>query len=82
MNFVDLHTHSTSSDGTCTPEEVVALACREGLGAIALTDHDTVDGIAQAKSAAGSLGLELIPGMELSCIYLVILHDTHIIPHS
>lgn len=69
MNFVDLHTHSTSSDGTFTPEEVVALACREGLGAIALTDHDTTAGIARAKKAAEHSAVELIPGMELSCVY-------------
>lgn len=69
MNFVDLHTHSTASDGTLTPEEVVARASFLGLKAIALTDHDTVDGIARAKQAARSFSLELIPGMELSCIY-------------
>ncbi|MCI9046476.1 MAG: PHP domain-containing protein [Hungatella sp.] len=69
MNFVDLHTHSTASDGTLTPKEVVDRASSLGLRAIALTDHDTVDGIAQAKLAAAGSLLELIPGMELSCIY-------------
>ena len=52
MNFVDLHTHSTASDGTLTPKDVVLRASSLGLSAIALTDHDTVDGIAQAKKAA------------------------------
>ncbi|MCI9147709.1 MAG: PHP domain-containing protein [Hungatella sp.] len=69
MNFVDLHTHSTASDGTLTPKDVVLRASSLGLSAIALTDHDTVDGIAQAKKAASDCGMELIPGMELSCIY-------------
>lgn len=69
MNFVDLHTHSTASDGTLTPKELVTRASSIGLLAIALTDHDTVDGIAQAKEAACNSSLELIPGMELSCIY-------------
>lgn len=69
MNFVDLHTHSTASDGTLTPEELVALAVSKDLKAIALTDHDTVDGIARARAAASASGLELIPGMELSCVY-------------
>ena len=69
MNFVDLHTHSSASDGTLSPEELIALAVSKNLKAIALTDHDTVDGIPRAKAAAAALGLELIPGMELSCIY-------------
>lgn len=69
MNFVDLHTHSTASDGTLTPEEVVSQAFSLGLKAIALTDHDTIDGIGRAKKAAAACSLELICGMELSCIY-------------
>ena len=69
MNFVDLHTHSTASDGTLAPEEVVARASHLGLRAIALTVHDSTEGIARSKSAATPLSLELIPGMELSCIY-------------
>lgn len=68
MNFVDLHTHSTASDGTLTPEELVALAVSKDLKAIALTDHDTIDGISRAKKAAAASGMELIPGMELSCV--------------
>ena len=69
MNFVDLHTHSTASDGTLTPEELVNLAVSKDLKAIALTDHDTIDGIFRGKKAAADSGLELIPGMELSCVY-------------
>ncbi len=45
MGFVDLHVHSTASDGSCPPEAVISLAVQAGLDAIALTDHDTVDGI-------------------------------------
>ena len=48
MDYVDLHVHSNASDGTCTPTEVVGLAARAGLKAIALTDHDTTAGIPEA----------------------------------
>ena len=64
--LVDLHTHSTASDGTCTPAEVVRLAHEAGLAAVALTDHDTVDGLAEARAAAASLPLEFVPGIELA----------------
>lgn len=63
---VDLHLHSTKSDGTSTPEEVVGAAVSAGLSAIALTDHDNLDGITAARAAAGSAGLGFIPGTELS----------------
>ena len=63
---VDLHLHSTKSDGTSTPEQVVSAAAAAGLSAIALTDHDNLDGIAAAREAAGSAGLGFIPGTELS----------------
>lgn len=68
-SIVDLHTHSTESDGTFTPEELMQEAARVGLSAIALTDHDTVNGIAKARPVADSLGIELIPGVELSTTY-------------
>lgn len=63
---VDLHLHSTASDGTLPPEEVVRAAHRAGLSALALTDHDTVEGVAVAGVAAAALGLDLVPGVELS----------------
>jgi predicted metal-dependent phosphoesterase TrpH len=63
----DLHTHSTASDGTLPPREVVALAAERGLGGIALTDHDTVDGLAEAQGMAQALGIRCIAGVELSC---------------
>jgi 3',5'-nucleoside bisphosphate phosphatase len=62
----DLHSHSTASDGTCTPAEVMRAARATGLDVIALTDHDTVAGHARAREALPS-GLTLLPGMELSC---------------
>ena len=67
MSQVDLHIHSTASDGRLSPEEVVAKSVEHGLTTIALTDHDTVDGIVPALEAAKAfLGLRVIPGVELS----------------
>ena len=63
---IDLHVHSTASDGTFTPTELVAEAKRCGLSAFALTDHDIVDGISEALAAGEASGLEVIPGVELS----------------
>ncbi len=68
MGFVDLHVHSNASDGTLSPSEVVALALSKGLGAIALTDHDTVDGLEEAIKAARGTSLTLVPGIEMSCV--------------
>ena len=61
----DLHTHTTHSDGTLTPADLVREAVARGLGAIAVTDHDTVAGIAGATAAAGD-EIEVVPGVELS----------------
>lgn len=69
MGFIDLHCHSNASDGTLTPSQVVALAARENLSAIALTDHDTTAGIKEAAKTANQLEIELIPGIEFSCVY-------------
>lgn len=66
--FVDLHAHSTASDGSRAPGDVVREAKRIGLAAIALTDHDTVAGIAEATAAAEELGLRVVPGVELSAV--------------
>lgn len=63
---VDLHVHSSASDGTDAPDVVVAKAAAIGLKAIALTDHDTLSGIPAARRAAADLAIELIPGVELS----------------
>lgn len=64
---VDLHTHSTASDGEHAPAELVRLALERNLDVIALTDHDTCDGIAAAIAAARDTSLTVIPGVELSC---------------
>lgn len=66
---IDLHVHSTASDGTFTPTELVTEAKRCGLSAFALTDHDTVDGISEALAAGEASGFEVIPGVELSTEY-------------
>ena len=60
---LDLHTHSTASDGQYTPTELVQRAKEAGLSYYALTDHDTIDGIAEAKTAALSLDVSFIPGI-------------------
>ncbi len=62
----DFHCHSTFSDGALAPEEVVRRAAALGVRHLALTDHDTVDGIAKAAAHACELGIELIPGVEIS----------------
>lgn len=66
-NPVDLHCHSTASDGTLSPSEVVKLAASQGLSGLALTDHDTSDGLAEAAAEAQRQGIDFIPGIELSC---------------
>lgn len=63
--MIDLHTHSTASDGTLTPTELIEQASKIGLSAIALTDHDTLDGLDEAASAAERLGITFIAGIEL-----------------
>jgi predicted metal-dependent phosphoesterase TrpH len=81
--YVDLHMHSTASDGSVAPADVVAAAQRAGLAAIALTDHDSVDGVADAQHAGELLGVRVIAGVELSAIddgeeiHVLGLHLTH-----
>ena len=67
MIKADLHTHSTASDGTLEPEELVARAAQRGFTHLALTDHDSVEGIARAQEEAVRWGIVLIPGVEISC---------------
>ena len=66
MENCDLHTHSTASDGTLTPEQLVTEACRAGITTLALTDHDTTAGLKQAWAVAGKLDIRFIPGIEIS----------------
>ena len=89
MNIIDLHVHSTKSDGTLTPTELVNYAIEKGLSAFALTDHDTTEGIDEAIEAANrhneaikngdieGLPLEVIPGIEFSTEYMG--KDIHIL---
>lgn len=69
MKYIDLHVHSTVSDGTFTPTELVAEAKRCNLSAFALTDHDTVRGFEEAKKASEGSGVAVIPGVEISAAY-------------
>jgi len=62
----DFHVHSNVSDGSLSPREVVRKACDEGLQVIALTDHDTIAGVAEAVEAGKDFGIEVIPGLEIS----------------
>jgi predicted metal-dependent phosphoesterase TrpH len=64
--MIDLHTHTTFSDGSLTPTEVVAEAATMGLTAVAVTDHDTVDGLPEALAAGERLGIEVVPGVEIN----------------
>lgn len=65
MRLIDLHTHTTLSDGTDPPAEVVRRAARLGLAAVAITDHDTADGLPEALAEGRDLDLEVVPGVEL-----------------
>src|SRR5882757_9401534 len=65
-NYVDLHTHSTASDGLYEPAELLRQAKEAGLRVLALTDHDTTDGVAQAALTAQELNIDFIPGIELN----------------
>lgn len=63
---IDLHVHTTASDGTFSPSKVVSLASEKGLYAVAITDHDTVDGVEEAVNASAHFGVEVVPGVEIS----------------
>lgn len=69
MRFADLHTHTTFSDGTTTPQDLIKLASDRGLSCVAISDHDTVDGLAFAEASAQTCGVELVPSLELSSEY-------------
>lgn len=65
--MIDLHIHTTASDGSDSPFDLVCSAAKAGFRAIAITDHDTIDGVFEALCAGKSAGIEVIPGVELSC---------------
>ena len=66
MREIDLHVHTTASDGTFSPGEAVELAALSGLRALAVTDHDNCRGYAEAAEAGRRLGVEIVPGIEIS----------------
>ena len=68
MPGIDLHTHSNHSDGTFTPRELIALAAERGLATVALSDHDTTDGLAEATAAGAELHVEVVPAVEFSTV--------------
>ena len=68
MSRLDLHLHTTHSDGSCTPTEVVNMAHQAGVTALAITDHDIVTGVAEAMAAGQQCGIEIIPGVEISSL--------------
>ncbi|MGA1254194.1 MAG: PHP domain-containing protein, partial [Burkholderiaceae bacterium] len=63
---VDLHMHSSASDGVLSPRDLVARGVANGLEVMALTDHDTLDGLSEAAEAASDLGIRFVPGVEVS----------------
>lgn len=77
MDKIDLHVHTTASDGTMSPRDVTSLAAMLGLKAIAITDHDTTAGIDEAGEAGQLLGVTIIPGIEISTDYLG--RDVHVL---
>ena len=84
MDRIDLHTHSTCSDGSMTPAELVRHAKASGLCAMALSDHDTVSGVDEAMATGREIGVEVIPAIELSAVSAT---ETHILgyfidPHA
>ena len=69
MKKIDLHIHTTASDGSFTPSEIVKMAFDDGLAAIAISDHDTVSGYEEAREAGLKLGIPVVPGIEISTKY-------------
>lgn len=69
MARIDLHSHTTASDGSLAPEELVRLAKQQGVTTLAVTDHDTIAGLARAMAEGEQVGVEVIPGIEISCLY-------------
>lgn len=80
-DLIDLHLHSTFSDGVLTPTELVAEAAARGLRAIALADHDNIDGIPEALAAGARYGVEVVPAVELSVLWEE-LSDLHLLGYA
>lgn len=79
--LVDLHVHSTCSDGFYSPAELLAMAAKKGLVAIALADHDNVDGISAAQQAGAELGIEVLAAVELSTLWYDY-YDMHLLGYD
>lgn len=77
---IDLHVHTTASDGTLSPAQVVERAKEAGISALAVTDHDTMAGVAAAQAAGRALGVEVLPGIEISADYRG--EDTHVLGYG
>jgi hypothetical protein len=77
--MIDLHSHTSASDGQYAPEEHVALAARAGLRVLSVTDHDTVDGLARAIAEGTKLGVRVIPGIEVSIMHNR--REVHVLGH-
>jgi len=69
MNKIDLHTHTTASDGALSPTELVRQAAAVGIGTLGITDHDTTAGLAEAQAEAHTLGVRIVPGVEFGADY-------------
>lgn len=69
MGKADLHTHTTASDGTLPPGELIALAKAKGLNTLSITDHDTIKGYLSVKEKAAGMGIDLIPGVEITALW-------------
>lgn len=69
MGFIDLHIHTTASDGLFTPKEVIHWAYKKNLKAVAITDHDTIDGIEEALKEGKKYNIEVVPGVEINTSY-------------
>lgn len=76
-SFVDLHLHTTASDGMDSPAEIVKKAHSLGLLAVAVTDHDTVQGVEEATEVGSRVGVEVVPGVEISCLWRN--HQVHLL---
>jgi predicted metal-dependent phosphoesterase TrpH len=72
--YIDLHTHSTQSDGSMTPDELVRHAFEQGLEAVALTDHDSVGGVRMAIEQGKNLGIEVVAGVEIGVSFTTEMH--------
>ncbi len=79
MGKADLHTHTTASDGAYTPEKLIRHANDKGLETISITDHDTIKGYLEAKPIAKELGIELLPGVEITASWMGM--ETHILAY-